>query len=1391
MKTGLRCLAFLLLCPAAAAAETVPLHVPVGPRLVEGWPVILDNTMRFLPAVADVDGDGRDEIAVGVRDGRIFLLDHKGRSLPGWPREVDASPCKATLVDDIDGDGRYEVVSATYNGSIHAWRIDGTPVRGWPVECGGIPTSSPQLVRMNGGALRRILVSTMPDRVHLLAPDGTPHPGWPRTIGLRTFSPQYDTHPTAWADLDGDGAPEILHLASQEAVLYAWRSDGGGVPGFPRRIGDHIGLGVAVDDPRAPRFLACATMREIEVLDPRGEPLFSLIPPDTGDSFMAAPFFVSTEDPAGRPDRIFVGTRRGGVYLYDLDGRLQPGWPVRLGGFIYGVSKEEMLPSVQGPPLAVDVDGDGGREIVVGCYDQHLYALELDGSLVPGWPETVEDAIANTIALAQLDGEGEREIVVGQIGETMFAFRIGPHRPEAVQVSSPETRSRASSEWLPVYTFAAAAFALLAFLLARHVLLEHASGGPWIADRWTRLVLIAVLALAAVRIFSYVDNVARYAKAKRELAAADDRVRRTLEDERLAVERTADLLAARLDSSMADETQSPFVLLRHLERLADHYRFDYRFKGLLVADARGTPLVGTGLGRGWTDLGELGIASRETTRPILLESTPVFVGESDRGIRAGQDTLRFFFFSSLLGGLPDAVADATGYSAYIRLENRTLAWGGAALLAAPGMRPRLGRTQPSRDIDLPGDPGAPRLSIRLAMESYDRPFANWMNVAIVLLFPLLYLYLSARGALARVRLAWWWIPLFAAVYAAGIVMLRAAAGEAGHVALAGRSIEVSLNAAGALGLAVAARNVVASRRSKRLDVGLLGSYLSVALIPLAAIILVIGNLVRESQYRIVEQSIAGLADRADRLAIAYVGRFDFPRNLEAAARQYLNEPPEAGWFNFVQENHFLFTYDLPTSFITLWAADRNDPERYFTGYSYRAPRQDKLYSRMPAWMRGRNEKGLFLDGGVPVIRAIRTFRTMGIEARIAGHIPLDAHAARRIEIRLRFMPFLPNVQLVPAWPEPSGKAGRLEAIRRLFDTDIVVPAREWQTGAPRWVVYRARPYLPPGREKWTFIAYTSLLLLLPLGLSVWGASATYRRTVRPLKRLLVGIRLVEQGDLEYRLRDTGKSQIALAAQSFDKMAESLEQKIAELAEKKKVEEVSEMKSHFISMVSHDLKTPLASIKGAAENILEELAGPVSERQRAYLDMILRSSDNLQRMISDILDLSRIESGHLRLDIETLNAALEIEHVVRSVRPLLDARGIEALIAVTASGANVEADRTRFWQIVGNVMSNAIRYSPPGGRIEISVADAPARGGGRRMLAISIADRGPGITEDEDPRLFEPFYTRAAAGTGEHGVGLGLAIVKQLVELHGGSVSLRRGKEGGAVLTFTLPASDRA
>jgi signal transduction histidine kinase len=1382
----------LSIVPAAAAqtrdasTDQARRIVPAGPRPVKNWPVILDNAIRYAPAVADIDGDGRDEIAVGVRDCRVFLLDSDGRTLPGWPTETAAWIARGPMLEDIDGDGEYEIAAVSLDGFIHMWHEDGSIVSGWPLDLKDIPISAPILVRPASSNDASILVVIEPGVFHLLSPQGVSRKGWPKTLPHKSYGRLFDRNSTWVVDFNGDGSPEILHLTSCPAFLHAWYLDGTDYPGFPVAMGDSRGLGLAVDERANPRYIACTTRDEMLLYDLKSDSVISLLPLSGDGRIPTVPWFLSSRgEPDLKADLLLTSTLDGYVYIWDLEGRMLPGWPVRLDGFVYGLPEKQENHVVYGPPIAVDVDGDGEQEVILGCFDHHLYCFELDGTPVPGWPVVLEDFIVQGLALAQLDGEGMKELVVGQFGETVFAYHLDPVRPAKAAGSPMHTHVR--QEWPPIYFTVLLAIVAM-FLLLVDLLRMELAGYSDSPGRLLRGAFAFLLLVLVIRALFFAGDLYRYRATMDGLADAESVVRSVMKNEGRKVQVLADELAADLDSCRADNLKDPLRALRCLERLSDRNRLEYRFSGILLADRTGSVIQGVGLGRGWTDLSELGLSGGGAIDPILLDDIPVYAAES-RYVVAGEDSLRFLLLSGLLNKVPNAVADATGFSAHISVDGKTLAWGGAGHRPYRSLRPWLGVVQPSKEMEITHSPGGSRLTILLSKEDFERPLSQWLDLAAVLILPCIYLLVSRRQRdRKRVGLRWWWIIAFGAFYVAGTVLLHRGRLETGPVTASGRALEVLVHMLGITGVVVVLHRIVTSRRSRRLNFALFGSYLIVSLIPLAVIMIVGGNLFLGVQRDIIEKTISGLESKAENMVLSYMGDRVFRGELIKRGPELLDLSIETSWLNFVGENQFLFNYDLPLAYLTLWARDREDPDRYFTGYSYRAPRTGKLYSTRPAWTGGDNIKGLFLDNGTAVIRAMRTFRTRTLEAQIVSHIPIDDKILREVEERLRILPFLPRVHLEPAWLESTADRGRPEGWYIPYSSELVLQARGWISGRPRWVVYRASAYIPAGGEMLHVLVPVILLILLPLGLSFWGAYTTFKRTARPLTHLLTGIRRVGEGDLEYRLGETGQSEIGLAARSFDSMAESLRATVRELAEKQKVEEVSELKSHFISMVSHDLKTPLSSIRGATENILEEVAGPVTDRQRTYLEMIIKSSGNLQGMITDLLDLSQIESGRLILDIEPLDIRREAEDLLRSIQPLLEREGLTSRLIVDAVETTVRGDRTRIWQILNNIVSNAVRHSPGGGTIEMRIDDTPVEeADGRRMLRISVLDQGPGISEEGAARLFEPFYSRPAGAKGKRGAGLGLAIVKQLVELHGGSVSLRSSPAGGAVITFTLPA----
>ena len=216
---------------------------------------------------------------------------------------------------------------------------------------------------------------------------------------------------------------------------------------------------------------------------------------------------------------------------------------------------------------------------------------------------------------------------------------------------------------------------------------------------------------------------------------------------------------------------------------------------------------------------------------------------------------------------------------------------------------------------------------------------------------------------------------------------------------------------------------------------------------------------------------------------------------------------------------------------------------------------------------------------------------------------------------------------------------------------------------------------------------------------------------------------------------------------------------------------------FISNVSHELKTPVTAIRIAAENLQEEA---LPELAQAGAQSILRSVDRLAMLLGDLSELSRIESGAMRLEPVRLDLAAFVDSVVKDQQPRLDEASVALDVDLDApEGATILADPLRLSQVLENLLSNATKFSPAGGRVRLSVRITP------QGQVWEVSDQGPGVPEAEQGRIFERFY-RAQAAKAKPGTGLGLAIVKHLCRLMGGEVTLASRPGEGAAFRVVLP-----
>jgi len=249
------------------------------------------------------------------------------------------------------------------------------------------------------------------------------------------------------------------------------------------------------------------------------------------------------------------------------------------------------------------------------------------------------------------------------------------------------------------------------------------------------------------------------------------------------------------------------------------------------------------------------------------------------------------------------------------------------------------------------------------------------------------------------------------------------------------------------------------------------------------------------------------------------------------------------------------------------------------------------------------------------------------------------------------------------------------------------------------------------------------------------------------------------------------------------MEEELAKRNGELERMRQEREVDRMKSEFVSLVSHELRTPLTSIKGYVDVLLtDQTDGELTGLQREFLGIIRNNARRLTNTTNDLLDLSHLESGKMELHLEALNINLLISELLPSFQPAWDEKRQTFTLHLPEEAPTVLGDADRVTQILTNLLSNAHKYTPEGGRIDLSVETNEC------SACITVADTGIGLSLEEQVHLFTHFYradntaTKAVGG----GTGLGFSITQSLVEMQGGEIQVDSTPGHGSTFRFTLP-----
>lgn len=291
---------------------------------------------------------------------------------------------------------------------------------------------------------------------------------------------------------------------------------------------------------------------------------------------------------------------------------------------------------------------------------------------------------------------------------------------------------------------------------------------------------------------------------------------------------------------------------------------------------------------------------------------------------------------------------------------------------------------------------------------------------------------------------------------------------------------------------------------------------------------------------------------------------------------------------------------------------------------------------------------------------------------------------------------------------------------------------------------------------------TYVLALIAGSLALGMVQFLARGMTSPLRQMVAASLAMSEGDYSRRVPESSRDEVGDLARAFNRMA-------ADLAETDRI------RRDLVANVSHDLRTPLTSLRATLENMIDGVTGTGEESLRKMLAQVER----LGGLVSQLLDLSRLESGVVPLE----PVDLSLQELVSSA---VDDLGMDASrVELQVVDHRFSADRERLHQMMSNLLHNALRHSPPGEPVVVSAAPDGER------IVIAVADRGPGLAPGEETKVFERFYRGDEARSGdEGGAGLGLAIARWIVDLHGGAIRAERNEPNGCRMVVALPEASR-
>lgn len=315
-------------------------------------------------------------------------------------------------------------------------------------------------------------------------------------------------------------------------------------------------------------------------------------------------------------------------------------------------------------------------------------------------------------------------------------------------------------------------------------------------------------------------------------------------------------------------------------------------------------------------------------------------------------------------------------------------------------------------------------------------------------------------------------------------------------------------------------------------------------------------------------------------------------------------------------------------------------------------------------------------------------------------------------------------------------------------------------------------------------------------LGTLGAFVLAGSMTRRLDQLARAVRSVARGNFQPKTFLEGSDEIALLAREFDSMSQRLGELVTQISEQSeiltrtnaKLKELNSLKDYFFSLVNHELRAPLTSIKGYAALLLSGRAGEAGEKQREYFQEVAEESSRMEKLVNELVELSRIESGKFSVERQKINIQEMLHSFTNTIKLRTENQKIQFECMIEDGLKEIWADRKRLIQVLNNLMENALKFTSCGGKIFLKVSSR-SESAQDRMMLFQVRDTGRGIPKDFLEKIFQKYVQIESSESEDEkrGLGLGLVIAKEIVEKHGGKIwAESKGAGQGATFSFLIP-----